>query len=753
MVSTADVLLRIRGQDQTGNAFKTVEDKAKSMKSTITSAAGMMIGMVGYDLFNSFMDAGRGAINASSQLDYFAGRLKMSEQQSADFKNKLDDLQNDFKKVNMTAVGATAEDLASRYDLPINKLGDLTQMTAVMSSEFIRNGRTQEDAVLAVADAMDGQFKRLQEIGITQDTLKNNGWNGNLQDQASLIDALNTSMTNLGYDQIAKDITNLDDAYTALTVSGGNLIASVLVPLTPLIIGVSDALINAINYIQDNGWVQGALLIGGVALGFLLLAGAAADAELTLGAFVSTLMPSFITSLWGAAAAIGGISVAGAPLWAIVAVVAALALAVYEVGIYFGWWSDVGSMLAAIGDGVRRLWEAFINSPQVQGTIKAVQGALSALWDFMQPMISWIQTQWVNIFGDSGSSPDVVHAIIEAFKTLGDIAGTVFGYLQQGFQTVAYVVTPLWNMLSNLIGIFSGLANGSLSWQDAIMQAFVAITTGIGGFSARLGPIVLQVGRTILNGIINAIRPLPGRIWNWLVQGISRFMQFRARVISIAIQAGMGVLNGIINFIRQLPGRVGTFMMRVPGRIASAAGAAIGAAASLASGVVNSVRNGIMGIADTVYNEFMNIPGKINSAVSGAVSAAANFGSGIKDAVLNALHIASPGIIQRKIAIEFADIPGRIGESNRYVYAAASDYAGNILKGFNAPQMNLSTLGVARNNANYTPKGVNGGNVTNVYISEGAVPIDARNMTEKEAQGIVTLAFESLADNPTSYSG
>lgn len=748
MVSASDILLRIRGQDQTGNAFSSVEGKANQMKNVVSSAVGMAAGMIGYDLVNGLAEAGRAAINSSQQLDYYGGRLNLSAKETDDFRNQIDNLQKDFRKVDMTAVGATAEQIAVKMDLPKEKLGDLTQMTATLSSTFVGEGRTQEDAVLAVSDALDGQFKRLQEIGITQDTLKNNGWNGNIEDQASLIDALNKTMDDMGYEQTAKDITNMDEAWTALTVSGGRLLADVVVPLTPAFIAITDAIIGAIDFVKDNGWVQGALLIGGVAIAIGLFAGALTIAMAAEGGLMA-LMPGFITSLWGVASAFLGISVAGAPLWLILAVIAAIAIAVYEVGIYFGWWSDVGSMLEAISAGVQRLWSAFINSPQVQGAIKAVQGALQALWTFIQPMISWIQEQWANIFGEEGSSPDVVRMIIDAFGALGNIAGTVFGYLQQGFQTVMYVAQPLINMVMNLVGIFSGLADGSMSWQDAILQAFTAITTGIGGFSTRFGQIALQIGRAILNGIINAIRPLPGKIWTWLLQGVARFIAFRTLVISSAIQAGRGILNGIINFIRLLPGRVWSFMMRVPGRIASAAGAAIGAAASLASGVVSAVINGIVGIADSVYNEFMNIPSRINSAVSGAVSAAANFGSGIKDAVLNALHIASPGIIQRKIAIEFADIPGRIGESNRHVYSAASDYARNILNGFNAPQMNLSTLGVARNNANYTPMNANTGNTTIVHVHEGAVPVDARNMTEKEAQGVVTLAFESIGKDPT----
>lgn len=267
MASVSDILLRIKAQDQTGGTFKNVESKAKSMGSTVSTAIGMAGGMIGYDLVNGLMQSGREAINASNQLDYFGGRLNLSASETDKFRSQIDNLQKDFRKVDMTAVGATAESIAVKMDLPKEKLGDLTKMTATLSSTFVGEGRTQEDAVLAVSDALDGQFKRLQEIGISEDKLKENGWNGNLEDQASLIDALNKTMDEMGYEQTAKDITSMDDAWTALTVSGGRLLADVVVPLTPAFIAVTDAIIGAIDFVKDNGWAQGAILIGVLHLG------------------------------------------------------------------------------------------------------------------------------------------------------------------------------------------------------------------------------------------------------------------------------------------------------------------------------------------------------------------------------------------------------------------------------------------------------------------------------------------------------
>ena len=347
---------------------------------------------------------------------------------------------------------------------------------------------------------------------------------------------------------------------------------------------------------------------------------------------------------------------------------------------------------------------------------------------------------------EGSGGPDVVGQLINLFGQLGSIAGDVVNTVVRFGQEVFVALSPIIGLVSNIINAFSRMLNGQISIEQGVMM----ILANISQIYVTIGSLVLQIGQRILTGIVNALRPIPGRIWQFLTQAALRLLVFGSIAAIRARQAGMRILNGIVNYIRQLPGRVGSYMMQVPARIASAAGAAVGAAASLASQVVSAVTNGIMGVADAVYNEFINIGGKINDAVSGAVSAAANFGSQIKDAVLNALHIASPGIIQKKIAIEFADIPGRIGESAGYVYSAARDYAGNILRGFNAPQIPLGTV---RENANYTPTNTTGGN--NIYIvnfNKGAFDVDARNFTDKEAQGILITAFESIYD-PTPTDG
>ena len=795
MVSYEDVLLRIRGQDNTGGAFGSAQQRVGALKTAVGGAVtAMSDSMLGYA--KSAVDS---AMTAEQEWNKFSNAVDKNggnwDKQSDEIKKWVRDYSNEMGR----SVADTRSAMTTYMSMGMSFKDSQDAMKAT-SNYAAQMGLSQEQAAGQLQKAFMGNGKALKSLGLDIKNYKDET-TGAVDRQKLLNDVL--SRTGGAADKYADSSTakfqRLNNVLAGLKTDFGAAIMDAITPLIPVVQGFLNAinglpgpvktvgfaaialgagigiiagpLMSVIGLMETLGFTLptiGGLLgaVGGetAALSAEQIALAASQAGLTAEEVMAAAAHSGnMAALAGEGAAAAGASggfwaMAAAelaalwPILAIAAAVAAFVVVVEQIGESLGWWTDFSTMLDAIRAGVERLWSAFINSPQVQGAIAAVQNAISQLWNFVKPIFDWIGAAWNNLFHSDGAGsggPDVVGQIINFFGQLGSIASQVFGILQQGFQAVSYVLTPLWDMLSGLVGVFSGLMNGSVSWQDAIMSAIRTIITGFGTFYMRIGQIALQIGRAILTNIVNAIRPLPGRIWNWLVQSISRFMQFRARVISIAIQAGARVLSGIVNRVRQIPGRVGAFMMQVPSRIASAAGSAVGAAVSLASGVVNAVRNGIMGIADTVYNEFMNIPSRINNAVSDAVSAAANFGSGIKDAVLNALHIASPGIIQRKIAIEFADIPGRIGESNRFVYSAARDYAGNILRGFNAPQMNLSTVNSIRENANYTPNTISNGNTTIVHVHENAMPLNAHNLTAKEATSVVITALETLSDDPT----
>ena len=793
MVSYEDILLRIRGEDRSGSAFNSAQQRAGALKTAVGGAVTAMSA--------SMLSYAKSAVDSAMTAEQEWARFGNAVNNTGGNWDKQSDEIKGWVKEYSNQMGRSVADTRSAMTTYLNAgmtLKESQDTMKVTSNVAAAMSITQEQAASKLQKAFMGNGKALKDLGLDIKNYKDES-TGAIDKQKMLNDIL--ARTGGAADKYAETTTakfqRLNNTLAGLKTDFGAALMDAISPLIPVVQGflnvinsvpgpiksvafaaialgagigiIAGPLTSVIGLMQMMGvtvpTISGAMGMLASALGITeaeMTAMAITEAGLTaeeVGAAAAHASNGVAIAAEGAAATAGSVgfwSLAAAelaalwPILAIAAAVAAVIVVVEQIGEALGWWTDFGTMLEAIRAGVERLWSAFINSPQVQGTLAAIQGAFQWLWGVLSPIFQWLTDAWNNLFksdGPGSGGPDVIGAIINAFGTLGSIASTVFGILSNFGGQVATALAPILQTVGQIIGTFGQLLQGQISLESAVVRVASLFVT----YYSQIGQLALRVGRMIFNGIVNALRPLPARMWQFLMQAALRLLVFANVAAMRARMAGMRILTGFISYIRQLPGRAYTFLMQIPGRIASAAGAAVGAAASLASQVVQTVIDGFVGLGDSVYQEFMNIGQRINDAVSGAVSAAANFGSAIKDAVLSALHIASPGIIQRKIAVEFADIPGRIGESNDYVYSAARDYAGNILRGFNAPKIGLNSMGTVRQNSDYNPRNTPNGNVTIVHVHENAVPVDARNMTKREAQGVVTLALESLGkDLPTN---
>ena len=608
------------------NKFSSAVDNAKAKLQQLSASGrglggvgGMLKGMVsqlggmiGYDLVNGLVNAARASINAASQLEYFGQRLskakgetKLTSSEFKKFKTELGDLQKEFRKVDMTAVGATAEELAVKMNLPANKLSDLTRMTAVLSSTFVKEGRSQEDAILAVSDALDGQFKRLQEIGITQDILKENGWNGNLEDQGSLIDAINKSMKEMGYEQTAKDITNLDEAWGALTIAGGQLLQSVLVPITPALISLLEGAIQVADAIQGmvgalGGLPDGAKLAIGLTAVAIAIGAISTAMKVGLIATIPELVAGF-TAAAGAAWSFALALLANPVTWIALALVA-VAVAVYEVGKAFGWWTDVGSMLDAIWAGIQRLWSAFVNHPDVQ----AIIGALSAAWNALSSAIGGV-IEWLGSFFSSstGGEFDVVRALIDALGTAWEQVTLPIRIIIQLLQMFYNVGAQIGSGQLNLLGVIS---NVWLSIQSLFNMVLMSIVNSIVSWASNILIQGANAARNFVNGVMNAVKSLPSKFLR-ILSLVLTYIIARANLwVMQAKRGAQNLVNGVMNYLRTLPSKALSALLGVLHSITSAGAKWVSGVKNQASQVVNGA-----------YNTLKSLPGKVGSALSGVV--------------------------------------------------------------------------------------------------------------------------------------
>lgn len=181
--------------------------------------------------------------------DITSGINKMNKAINESYKGGMS-LQKMYQKVDMQSVGANAMDSAFKYGVQADKLDELTEVMAIYGSEFVRQGRSQEDSILAVNDALDGEYRRLKEVNIGKEELEAHGYKEG--DTLSMITALREIAQERGYDVVAQKVTNLSDAITVLEIRIAQDLVGAFKVLEPVLTEVAKDFITILDTFE---WV------------------------------------------------------------------------------------------------------------------------------------------------------------------------------------------------------------------------------------------------------------------------------------------------------------------------------------------------------------------------------------------------------------------------------------------------------------------------------------------------------------------
>lgn len=758
MSMVEDILIRIKGEDQASGVFNKIRNSSAGMKM----ALGGAMTAVGVGMASLAKEAVSSAITAETEWNRFGAAVNSTggnwEQQSTEIKKWVSNYSNAMGR----SIGDTRSAMTALMAYGLSAK-EAEQSMGAVSGMAAQLGISQEEASSKLTKAFAGQGRGLKQLGINLEDYKDKA-TGAIDKQRLLRDITNktkdASSKYAGSTQA--DMNRINQAITNIKTDFGKALLTSIQPLLPVVQG----LLNTFNSLPGPiktilfsigglaaviGVVAGPIttVVGAVqslkgavsavsstmkvaetvttALTSAELAAGAAKAGLTAEEIGSAAAHAGSTAAITAEAGATGLASTGflamaaaelaalAPIILIIAAIAAIIIIIEQLGEYMGWWSDWGSMIEAFSSGIQRLWNAFVGSKVVQGYLSALRAEFNLIKSIVMPIISAVGAAWSGFMGmlGSGTGSDPVGGLISGFGKLDSMISGAVGAIRKLPQTLQQLPGKAKAAVMGMVTAFSSLVLKGAVYARQLVTRFVA---NLRSMPARV--------KMIFTRVLTMIRI-------WALQTIAKMKQ-----------TGVKMVTGLVNRLRQLPSKVWHFISQIPHKIAQAASSAVSAAISLATQVVNAVGNGIKGVAQKVYTEFMNIPKKIKSAVSSAVQAATSFGSDIKNAVLKALHIASPGIIQKKIALEFANIPGRIDESRPAVFRASQSYATGLLSGFSKPVTSningFRQAGQTYNNPDYSRS------TRSVVFREGSIQINANNLSPNECKAIVINAIESL---------
>lgn len=397
---------------------------------------------------------------------------------------------NSFKSM-MIGAGAQATLLGTDINTMADKMSGLAMRSSVMERTLANTGITVEE----LGKALGIQGATIDTINDKWATLDTNQRAAALGMAASMNEGQNA---NEEYKKSWAGLqAQIDIARGRLERLAGEILLPVLVPALEIAARVLNFLGDTVSAVMKGPFGGLISVLGSAVAAFALLVPAVMAVNSAMGLFTNMLKPAIIAS-WELIA----------PWLPFIAVGAAVAIIIYEIGKAFGWWTDIGSMVDAIWAGVQRLWSAFINHPDVQGFLFAIGQAWNMILPYIQSAFQWVMSFFTN--ANSSGRFDFVRSLINAI-------GTAWNTLTAPIRLVIKVIQLLWATTRLAGNNIRNTINNIHAW-------FAALPGRIRGAISSLINIIAQPFKdayTKITGTVNDIKSTVGSLTNISLSGLT----------------------------------------------------------------------------------------------------------------------------------------------------------------------------------------------------------------------------------------
>lgn len=221
--------------------------------STLGSIVGNFVYDMFYQLGSSIFTTVQATISAKSEMEGYFQQMNWSSGSIERFNNALESTVKQYQKLNKYNLGETMASLGVEFELNAQELANGMETVAMIQSEYVRAGRTEAEATLAVKDILQGEFLRLsRETGVGKEEVLEAGWDGDLKNLNSLLKALEKIGKDRHWDLFAQKANSLNDVLIITKNRMAELATDITSFVTPAIIGAFNGVIDAIDWLKSG---------------------------------------------------------------------------------------------------------------------------------------------------------------------------------------------------------------------------------------------------------------------------------------------------------------------------------------------------------------------------------------------------------------------------------------------------------------------------------------------------------------------
>lgn len=146
-----------------------------------------------------------------------------------------------------------------------------------------------------------------------------------------------------------------------------------------------------------------------------------------------------------------------------------------------------------------------------------------------------------------------------------------------------------------------------------------------------------QYASNAIDAVVNFFTTLPGKVWTWLTNTISKIAAWGSSMVSNAKTAASNTISSVVNFFATLPGKVWTWLGNTVNKVASWGANLRSKGAEAAGNLVGAVVSGVGSLPSRMLEVGKNIVHGVWNGICNAAgwfkSQVRSFFSGIVDGV------------------------------------------------------------------------------------------------------------------------
>lgn len=216
-----------------------------SLKVVLSTVSSMFIWTFGMSLW----EATKQTISSKNEMTSYLEQMGKGEGEIRSFNAGLDETVEKFQKLNKFMIGETIAGIGAEFDLSIDEMKKSMEVVAMIQNEYVRAGRKESEASLAVKDILQGEFLRLsRETGVgKQDLIDTGKWSGDLKDVMGLMEALKEVGESRHWDLFASKCRSLNDVISATKNRISEFTSTLIDELSPSIVSTFNTVIDIVD--------------------------------------------------------------------------------------------------------------------------------------------------------------------------------------------------------------------------------------------------------------------------------------------------------------------------------------------------------------------------------------------------------------------------------------------------------------------------------------------------------------------------